>query len=61
MIDATGAPKEQELSVVTDTVVDEDTLDEMVRRASTPNLASLFQRGKDAGLIKPTSNYGETA
>jgi hypothetical protein len=39
----------------------EDTLDQMVARASVPNLASLFQRGKEAGLIKPTTGYGEGA
>ena len=38
-----------------------DELDELVQRASTPNLATLFRRGKEAGLIKPTTGYGEGA
>lgn len=37
---------------------DEDTMDQMVQRASVPNLASLFKAGKDAGLIKPGKEYG---
>ena len=37
--------------------VADDTLDRMVQRASTPNLATLFQRGKAAGLLKPTQGY----
>ena len=40
---------------------DEDTMDQLVQRASVPNLASLFKRGKEAGLIKPNTHYGETA
>lgn len=32
-------------------------LDRMVAAASVPNLASLFQRGKDAGLLKPAVEY----
>lgn len=35
-----------------------DDMDEMVRKASTPNLATLFQRGKQKGLIKPVKDYG---
>lgn len=35
-------------------------LDDMVRRASVPNLASLFKRAKDAGLIKPGKEYGDS-
>ena len=38
-----------------------DELDDLVQRASTPNLATLFKRGKEAGLIKPTTGYGEGA
>lgn len=34
-----------------------DTLDQLVQRASTPNLASLFKQGQAAGLIKPTEGY----
>ena len=36
-------------------------LDELVESASVPNLATLFKRGKDAGLLKPTTGYGENA
>lgn len=35
--------------------------DEMVERASVPNLASLFKAGKKKGLLKPTTVYGESA
>jgi hypothetical protein len=45
--------REGEVSVVT------DTLDSLVQAASVPNLASLFKRGKDAGLITPITGYGE--
>lgn len=38
---------------------DDDSLDHMVRQASTPSLATLFKRGKQAGLLKPTTSYGE--
>jgi len=38
--------------------LNEDDLDTMVQRASTPNLATLFQRGKDAGLITAGKEYG---
>lgn len=41
--------------------VDADTLDTMVQQASTPTLATLFKRGKEAGLIQPTTGYGENA
>lgn len=36
----------------------EADMDTMIQAASVPNLASLFQAGKDAGLIKPTTMYG---
>lgn len=35
----------------------EDELDEMVAKASRPTLATLFKRGLDQGLIKPTNSY----
>ena len=41
--------------------ITEEQLDQLVQRASVPNLASLFQAGKDAGLIQPVTVYGETA
>lgn len=41
--------------------VADGSLDQLVEAASVPNLATLFQRGKDAGLLKPTTGYGENA
>jgi hypothetical protein len=41
--------------------VDDGSLDQMVEAASVPNLAALFQAGKKAGLLKPTTGYGENA
>ena len=38
-----------------------DSLDSMVEQASVPNLATLFKRAKDAGVIGPVSVYGEGA
>jgi hypothetical protein len=38
-------------------VVD-DRLDQMVQQASIPNLATLFKRAKDAGIIAPGKEYG---
>lgn len=38
--------------------VADDTLDNMVQQASTPSLATLFKKAKDAGAIKPVSAYG---
>lgn len=34
------------------------TMDSLIEAASIPNLAALFQKGKDAGLIKPGVDYG---
>jgi predicted ATPase with chaperone activity len=45
---------EQEVSVL------DDNLDSMVQQASIPSLATLFRAGKDAGLIKPITVYGES-
>jgi hypothetical protein len=36
-----------------------DTLDSLVQQASVPNLASLFRKAKQAGVINPVSVYGE--
>lgn len=36
----------------------EDTMDQLVQAASIPNLAALFQQGKDRGLLKPAQDYG---
>lgn len=38
-------------------VTDEDNLDQMVQAASVPNLASLFRKGKERGLIKAQQEY----
>ena len=58
MIDATGprggTPSDSS------TKMDEAAMDRMVQTASTPSLATLFQRGKDAGLLKPQQEYGHT-
>jgi hypothetical protein len=35
-----------------------DTLDELVRQASVPNLASLFGQAKKQGIIKAAYSYG---
>lgn len=43
------------------TKMDESEFDRLVERGSVPSLADLFRRGKEEGLIKPTSNYGEAA
>lgn len=37
--------------------VSDDTMDQLVQRASVPSLASLFQKGKAAGLLKPVQGY----
>lgn len=39
----------------------DDDLDALVSKASRPTLATLFQRGKDAGLIKPVAEYSAAA
>ena len=52
---------EGKVSVPTDTVSEDDELEALVeqdRKASAPSLATLFQRGKDSGLIKPGKEYG---
>lgn len=35
-------------------------MDELVRQASRPNLAVLFKKGKEAGLIQAGKEYGNT-
>lgn len=35
----------------------DDSLDDMVEKASLPTLASLLKRGIKSGLIKPTHDY----
>lgn len=41
--------------------VDDATLDSMIQAASIPNLAVLIRRGKEQGLLKPITGYGEGA
>lgn len=41
--------------------VADDSLDHMVEAASVPNLATLFRRAKDKGVIGAVSNYGEAS
>lgn len=41
---------------------DEDgKMEALIQSASIPNLASLFQAGKDRGLIKASAEYGNPA
>lgn len=35
----------------------DDSLDDMIEKASLPTLASLLRRGIQSGLIKPTHDY----
>ena len=35
-----------------------DNLDSLVQQASVPNLASLFRKAKQAGVITPMKAYG---
>ena len=51
----TDAPILSAVSTTMDTK-DED-LDALVQQASRPTLASLFEQGKQAGLIKPVAEY----
>ena len=37
------------------------TFDQMIERASVPNLATLFERGKKAGLLKGVQPYSSVA
>lgn len=50
---------DREVSVPS-TTMSEDELDKLVEKASTPNLASLFRKGKEAGLIQAGKEYGNT-
>lgn len=52
------AEKPRVVSVPTDTMSEEAEEDELVRRASIPSLATLYDRGKKSGLIKPVNGYG---
>lgn len=38
--------------------VADDTLDQLVERASVPSLADLFGKAKKSGLIQPVLPYG---
>lgn len=40
--------------------VADDTMDEMIKAASIPNLGSLFQKAKDSGLIQAQAEYTST-
>ena len=39
---------------------EERLLEQLVQKASVPNLASLYKAGRAAGLITPTVNYQHT-
>lgn len=43
------------------TMSEDEKIDQLVSRASVPNLASLFRAGKKAGLIKPVQDYAGSA
>lgn len=52
---------DQGMSEAGGNVSNEDAdLDRLVQKASTPSLASLFQAGKDAGLLQAGKEYGST-
>jgi hypothetical protein len=41
--------------------VPDETMDSLIQQASVPNLASLFRKAKEAGVIGAVSVYGEGA
>lgn len=41
--------------------VSTDTMDDMIEEASVPDLATLYRRGKEKGLLKPQADYGQSA
>ena len=41
--------------------VADDSMDTLIQQASVPNLATLFRKAKEAGVIGPVSVYGEGA
>jgi predicted RNA-binding Zn-ribbon protein involved in translation (DUF1610 family) len=45
---------------VTTAQLDEDALDDLVARGSVPDLATLFKKGKEKGLITAGKEYGST-
>lgn len=47
-------------SVENPTKMDEASMDQMVQAASIPSLGTLFQRGKEKGLLKPQQEYGSS-
>lgn len=59
-LDSHQCPKDiDDTDEIVDVAPDEDAiLEALVVKASVPNLAALYQRGKEAGLIKPVQEYG---
>lgn len=61
-----GIADRGDVSVASDTLFNdtaeatEQELDDLVAAGSVPNLATLFKRGKEAGLIKPGKEYGSS-
>jgi hypothetical protein len=48
-----------EVSGFTPNVSDPDvTLEELIEKASVPNLAALYQKGRESGVLKPGVEYG---
>ena len=43
-----------------DVSVDDATLDSLVQKASIPNLASMYRKAKDSGLIEAKPGYADT-
>lgn len=43
----------------TNATAEPDNMDQLIQQASVPNLASLFRKAKEAGVIGAVSVYGE--
>lgn len=56
-----GAPDTVTAAQIEKDQYTEAELDEMVRRASVPNLADLFKKAKAAGIITAGKEYGDSA
>ena len=50
----------EECSVHTIVSDPSDKMDQMIQAASIPNLASLFKKAQDAGVIVPGKEYGNS-
>lgn len=43
----------------TNPAAEPDTMDQLIQQASVPNLASLFRKARETGVIGAVSVYGE--